>query len=66
MSPISAKGTILDALDADQEYLDAQVGLVSARRNEIVARFSLAAVLGRLTPEILEFSSKKENEEENR
>ena len=58
--------TILDALDADQEYLDAQVGLVSARRNEIVARFSLAAVLGRLTPEILEFSSKKENEEENR
>lgn len=45
--------TILDALDADQEYLDAQVGLVLARRNDVLARFSLAQALGILTPENL-------------
>ncbi|GJL84697.1 MAG: hypothetical protein DHS20C02_04720 [Micavibrio sp.] len=47
--------TILDALDANQEFLDAQAALVSARRNEIVASFSLAATLGLLTPERLGF-----------
>lgn len=47
--------TILDALDADQELLDAETALVIARRNEVVARFSLAAALGLMTPEILGF-----------
>ncbi len=47
--------TILDALDANQEFLDAQAALVNARRNEIVASFSLAATLGQLTPERLGF-----------
>ena len=47
--------TILDALDADQEYLDAQVALVTAKRNEVVAEFALAATLGLLTPENLGF-----------
>lgn len=47
--------TILDALDADQEYLDAQVALVSAERDEVVASFALAKSLGILTPETLGF-----------
>ncbi len=47
--------TILDALDADQEYLDAQVALVSAQRDEIVASFALARALGMLTPANLGF-----------
>lgn len=42
--------TILDALDADQELLNAQVALVTAQRNEIVAQFTLAAALGLLGP----------------
>lgn len=45
--------TILDALDADQEFLDAQVALVSAERNEVLARFSLAAALGLLNPRMV-------------
>ncbi len=47
--------TILDALDADQELLDAQVSLVTAERNEVVASFELAEALGLLVPEILGF-----------
>ncbi len=47
--------TILDALDADQEYLDAQVALVTTQRDEIVATFALAATLGLLDPETLGF-----------
>jgi outer membrane protein TolC len=47
--------TILDALDADQEYLDAQVALVTAQRDEIVASFNLARSLGILTPQTLGF-----------
>lgn len=38
--------TILDALDADQEVLDAQTSLINAQRNEVVARFALAAAIG--------------------
>ncbi|MBL3677268.1 MAG: TolC family outer membrane protein [Alphaproteobacteria bacterium] len=40
--------TVLDVLNADQEYLDAQAALVSAERAEVVARFALAAALGLL------------------
>lgn len=47
--------TVLDTLDADQELLDAEVSLVTAQRNEIVAMFSLAGALGYLTPEYLGF-----------
>ena len=38
--------TILDILNAEQEYLNAQVNLVSARRNAYVAGFSLLAAMG--------------------
>ncbi len=48
--------TILDALDADQEYLDSQTALVSAERDEIVANFALARSLGILTPQALGFA----------
>ncbi len=40
--------TTLDVLDAEQELLDAQVSLVSAQRDEIVAGFQLLAAVGRL------------------
>jgi outer membrane protein len=39
--------TVLDILDAEQEYLRAQVQLVTARRNAYVAGFTLLAAMGR-------------------
>ncbi|MCB1562390.1 MAG: TolC family outer membrane protein [Alphaproteobacteria bacterium] len=48
--------TVLDSLDADQEFLDAQVALVTAERNKIVAEFTLLSKLGALTPEVLGFA----------
>lgn len=39
--------TILDILDAEQEFLRAQVQLVIARRNAYVAGFTLLAAMGR-------------------
>ncbi|AEP09480.1 TolC family outer membrane protein [Micavibrio aeruginosavorus] len=47
--------TILDALDADQEYLDAQTALVTAQRDEVVAQYFLASTVGTLTPDSLGF-----------
>jgi outer membrane protein/adhesin transport system outer membrane protein len=41
--------TILDVLDAQQEYLVAQVNLVRARRDEVVAAHQVLAAVGRLT-----------------
>lgn len=49
--------TILDTLDSDQEYTDAQAALVTARRNEIVARFALGKALGVLRPEALNLAN---------
>jgi TolC family type I secretion outer membrane protein len=46
--------TVLDILDAEQERLDAQVSLVRAERDEIVARFQLLQAVGRLTAEGLQ------------
>lgn len=51
--------TILDALDAEQEYLDARVALTTAERNETVALLTLAATLGALTPDVLGFPELK-------
>lgn len=42
--------TILDALDADLEVRDAQIALISAKRNEVVAQFALASATGLLVP----------------
>lgn len=41
--------TTLDLLDAEQEYLDAQVARVTAERDRIVAEYRLQAALGSLT-----------------
>jgi outer membrane protein len=41
--------TILDVLDAQQEYLQAQVNLVRAERDEVVAAYQVLAAVGRLT-----------------
>ena len=47
--------TTLDALNADQELLSAQVDLTISQRNEIVSRFALARVLGLLVSRNLGF-----------
>lgn len=41
--------TVLDVLDAEQELLDAQVSLVSAQRDAIVASFEVLSAIGRMT-----------------
>jgi TolC family type I secretion outer membrane protein len=46
--------TVLDVLDAEQEYLDARVNLVGARRDEVVASYALLSTLGNLTALVLE------------
>ena len=53
--------TGLDALDANQELLDAQVALVAAQRNKVVAEFAFLAVLGQLSPESLGFEESAKN-----
>lgn len=47
--------TILDVLDAEQELFTAESALVTTQRNEVVARFALAATLGMLNPDVLGF-----------
>jgi outer membrane protein TolC len=42
--------TTLDALDADRDVRDAQIALITAKRNEVVAQFALASALGMLLP----------------
>lgn len=46
--------TVLDLLDQEQELLDAQVNLVRAQRDEVVASYRLLASVGRLTAAELE------------
>lgn len=41
--------TVLDVLDAEQELLDSQVSLVSAKRDEVVAAYTLLLAMGKLT-----------------
>jgi TolC family type I secretion outer membrane protein len=41
--------TVLDVLDAEQELLDAQVSLVGAQRDEVVASFQVLSAIGRMT-----------------
>lgn len=45
--------TTLDLLDAEQEYLDAQVAHVIADHDQVVAAYALLATTGRLTAEAL-------------
>jgi len=41
--------TVLDTLNAEQELLDAKVGLVQSQHDEAVATYSLLSAVGRLT-----------------
>lgn len=45
--------TLLDVLDAEQEYLDAAIQLVRTRRDLVLSGYSLLAAMGRLTGEAL-------------
>ncbi len=45
--------TTLDVLDAEQELFDAKVDLVSARRDEVVSSYAVAAAIGRLSARAL-------------
>jgi outer membrane protein len=45
--------TTLDVLNAEQELLNAQVALVGAQRNEVVAAYQLISAIGRLSAEQL-------------
>ncbi len=61
MEAAEGSRTVLDTLDADQELFDAQVSEVIASRNEVVAAYNLAAILGALTPDNLNFSQDEIN-----
>jgi outer membrane protein len=41
--------TILDVLNSEQQYLNAQVNLVSFQRDLVVASYGVLAAMGRLT-----------------
>jgi outer membrane protein TolC len=45
--------TVLDVLDAEQEVLDAQVSLVVANRDELLADFALKQAMGHLTAQAM-------------
>ena len=45
--------TILDVLDAEQEFLDSQVTLVGTKRDMVVAAYSLLSAVGRLEADFL-------------
>lgn len=48
--------TTLDLLDAEQEYLDAQVAYVVAERDKIVAAYRLMAAMGELNAKTLQLN----------
>ena len=45
--------TLLDVLNAEQEYLDAQVAMTTTRHDLVVANYALLAAMGQLTAETL-------------
>lgn len=55
--------TLLDVLDAEQEYLDAQIQLITARRDLIVASYRVLATMGELNPEALALATDVYNPE---
>lgn len=50
--------SVLDTLDSDQELLEAQIALITARRDEVVARYGLLAAMGLLSPKYLGFGDR--------
>lgn len=57
--------TTLDLLDAEQEYLDAQVAHVTAERDKIVAEYRVLAAVGELTAAQLSLPVPVYNPQEN-
>ncbi|MEO0342204.1 MAG: TolC family outer membrane protein [Pseudomonadota bacterium] len=57
--------TTLDVLDAEQELRDAESASITARRDEVVARFSVLSEMGLLTAEKLGLDVALFNPEEN-
>ena len=57
--------TTLDVLDAQQELLDAQVALVTAQRDNVVASYSLVSAVGRLRAERLALNVRIYEPEQN-
>ncbi len=55
----------LDLLDAEQEYLDAQVSYVTAERDKIVAAYRLMAAVGELSPAGLQLETPIYNPDKN-
>ncbi len=57
--------TTLDVLDAEQELLDARVGLVRAQRDQYVAAYTLLSVIGKLTAEEMQLDVERYDPAEN-
>ncbi|MFO1089728.1 MAG: TolC family outer membrane protein [Hyphomicrobiales bacterium] len=57
--------TTLDVLDAEQEYIDSQVILVTAQRDRIIAAYQLLAAIGRMTAQSLRLGVVPYNAEDN-
>lgn len=57
--------TTLDVLDAQQELLDAQVALVTAQRDNVVASYSLVSAVGRLRAQRLALNVRVYEPEQN-
>ncbi|MDD3668682.1 MAG: TolC family outer membrane protein [Alphaproteobacteria bacterium] len=56
--------TVLDVLDAEQEYLNSQVAFVKAHRDEIVSAYALMSALGRLMPDQIGLDAANYNPED--
>jgi outer membrane protein len=48
--------TVLDVLDAEQDLLDAKVSVVTAKRDETIAKFELKSAVGEMTAKQLALS----------
>ena len=55
--------TTLDVLNAEQELLDARVGMEEAERNQFVSAYGVLASIGRLTGRALGIEEHKEEQE---
>ncbi len=49
--------TVLDVLDAEQDFLDSQVNLVTSQRDVVVAEYNLLSAMGRLSVATLPVST---------
>ena len=57
--------TVLDVLDAEQELLDAKVSIVTAKRDETIAKFELKSAIGEMTAAQLDLPVKIYNSQKH-